>query len=672
MITLLNVNALTTVAMLSAITYESKKDYLGIISPFFCDLLPARGEVIDLLDIQYGMQEGYGFVNIPIGALSSIAMNLSRCNDPICEYVSDYKYRVIKTYDNSSFRTQALHMNQMCDDVANALKEYMNCSSVSLTTTDTAKSVLLLFFDQFGYHVLKNDIEWRDYQFDEQKKKKIAKFIQEEREKKSLTFRKIIELARGYMVFRSIYFFARNDPESTTLSLQNVIIYLDTPLIIDLLCFDTNIGWQAVTDAINLAKGLGAKVKVMQQNIEEVSGIIAAYKMSYPNVQSFHLQNIKKYRYSLTTLDTLSSQEELEKRIAALLDEECDIVPGLGCSVDWGVINSEEALARYYHEQISTHKQYDSIFSIIGDNRTTNDIRSLTHIQKLRDGSRPRALKDCKAFIVSHSKMARNAIKYIYEDYDEHEINFVYGLNDFSCWVWLANPSSYNMAQEILLYNAASCLIATDSMIKAMFKYVDQLVSSGVISSEKELVLHSTPFIGEAITDIFDNGQQPFSQELIEKIYDRAIEIESDRIIKTQYEPQIDQLQRMNDELRNENIRLLNQDNANKRKPNDYASKRAAETKQRTVLFGRILSYLLFAVFIFLAISSAIPTTFLNTQSPTILLVVSIILSISFIFDLVMPKMKFVHKLIVIIADHYAEKRFRKEKQKAERYYYLK
>ena len=42
-----NTNALITVAMLAAIYENQQKDYLDIIKPFVCNLLPARNEYID-------------------------------------------------------------------------------------------------------------------------------------------------------------------------------------------------------------------------------------------------------------------------------------------------------------------------------------------------------------------------------------------------------------------------------------------------------------------------------------------------------------------------------------------------------------------------------------------------------------------------------------------------
>ena len=83
-----NTNALTTVAMLASVYQNEQKDYLDIITPFVCNLLPARGELISFTTLQQKMESEYGFLKMPIGVLKKIVLRLCSQDSPVCDQKS--------------------------------------------------------------------------------------------------------------------------------------------------------------------------------------------------------------------------------------------------------------------------------------------------------------------------------------------------------------------------------------------------------------------------------------------------------------------------------------------------------------------------------------------------------------------------------------------------------
>ena len=233
-----NTNALITVAMLAAIYENQQKDYLDIIKPFVCNLLPARNEYIDFFHIKQHMESEYGFVNMPIGVIENIVDHLCRDETGLCSKQKS-RYFMCGVYDNSDFLAKRLSIKSACADVSSALKEYLNSERALNVDEARCTSELLKFLDCCGHRVLKNTESMRSLPVDERMGRYIACFIQNEKKKSSTIYDHVIELARGYMVYRCIYFFSESGIEQSNFSLKNVVVYLDTPLIINALGLDT-------------------------------------------------------------------------------------------------------------------------------------------------------------------------------------------------------------------------------------------------------------------------------------------------------------------------------------------------------------------------------------------------------------------------------------------------
>lgn len=642
-----NTNTIITVAMLSAIYENHQKDYLDMIKPFVCNLLPARNQHIDFLDLKHRMESEYGFINMPIGVLKKIIARLCKGDNPLCVCYGFDQYRTVKAYDTSEFRKNHTHMKATCSEVSNALKDYLNNERAMNYSEERCTLEILRYLDQFGHRVLKNSDALRSLPVDERISRYIACFIQLEKEKNSLVYDRILELARGYMVYRSIYFFSQKGIEKSGISLAGVTVYLDTPLIINALGFDTIVGKQAVTDAIGLAKSLGARVAVLEHCVEEAQGILNAYISAYPRVQTFRLQALTIRGYSLLALQNIS--QGISQKLQEELDISIDAAPGLGSSSDWDRINTEEALNRYYIDSLQD-KKHDEILHT----RIENDVRTLSYALQLREGNRPKHFENCKVLVLSDSKTARQAAYALYDDYRHDEINIVYSLTDFSCIAWLASPfQPPEIAEDLLMYNSAAALDVADAVIEQMLTYVDELEELGEISENMAFLLRTHPSVRYAAAEITGNDASLLSPNMINEIYKKAVDETATKIASTKYDPQIRTLNEQN-QIAAEALRTA------KKKEEERGARlnsRAREKERKATTFVLQILTCLIRIIQFAVIGFVLYSVFAvsqnDSQSVSIYHIIAVIFSLFSVVDSALPKLHYIDKWIKKFAHYF-------------------
>ena len=665
-----NANALITVAMLAAVYDNEKKDYLDIIKPFVCNLLPPRSHRVDLLSLQRKMEDEYGFVKIPIGVLQRIISRLCAEQPPLCSQTRVNCYIVTNPYDNSDFRAKRLSFKDKCKEVSEALQGYLRNERAINLDLERCMAELLRFLDQCGHRILRQNEALRSLPIDERIGRYIACFINIEKENKTSIFDKIIELARGYMVYRCIYFFCQNGLEQSSFSLKNVVIYLDTPLIINALGLDTETGRRAVLDAIGLAQSLGARVTVFEHNVEEAKGILFAYIAAYPRVQSFDLQNLTIKGYSELTLRSIASQIPI--KISELLQQEIETAPGLGSSSDWDQINTEEALGRYYIDSIRGKEKGE-----VKDARIENDVRTLAHALRIRNGDRPKRFESCKVLILSDSKTARYALRSLYDNLEHDEVNLVYSLMDFSCLAWLASPSrSSDIAEDLLLYNAASVLTPSDQIIELMLKYVDELAEAGAIGEDMAFLLRTHPSVKEAVAEVTGNNEQGFTPDMITTIYNRAITNRASEVAASQYKPQLTQLSEQLEHNKSQNVAMLEEikkrDVVDAKRMSKLSFKAQEKSSRYSSLISKVLVYflriiqVLFVLFVLYSIYNDLQVN--SSSGISLFQAISAVFALVSALDFFIPKMNYLDKFVNKFANSCGDWIYIKEVERGKRY----
>lgn len=572
-------NALTTVAMLGAILDTEKKDYLDLITPYFCNLLPRRGQKVNFIEVQRRMETEFGFKTIPVGVLHKIVRRICEQPNPLCKKESDEMFWVQQDYDNSEFLRNRSDTKQSVEIVIEDLKKYLKEERSENHTTKEVKDLFFGFLDKCGIYIIRENGSVLSMPVSDRSERYIAAYIRKHNLDRTSIDDKILELAKGYMVYSAIYFFSQNNCNSSFLSLAKVDIFIDTPIILNALCYDTQLGNRAVWDALNMALKLGATIKVFRHNVEEARAILYAFYANYPRIQTFKLEALVKAGYSGLTVKLLGDQ--IEKRISDELGFEIVDAPIFGGSTDLKIIEVEQNFMKYYKDQLAKRREE------IGEIRIENDVRSLTYIVNSRNHLKPSKMSDCSAIFLSESYMAKNALKTVYNDCNC--INLAYNIMDFSCISWLATYSEKtNVASDLLMYNASACIKASNAIISKMLIYVDQLLEARIITEEAAFILRVEPVIKEAAAEITGNDVLKFTPDMVPKILGYVVENRAKEIVSEEYAPMVEQLIAEMAILRVENSKL-----------NDIVAKNADEEKKREeyiVLRANKMSHLVGAI----------------------------------------------------------------------------
>ncbi|NLI54301.1 MAG: hypothetical protein GX417_08225 [Clostridiales bacterium] len=340
-------------------------------------------------------------------------------------------------------------------------------------------------------------------------KRRVAKFILIEKHKASSVFDKIEELTRGYIIYQAIYFFEKQPSMVSTVDLKDVIVYLDTPVLIDALEYRNAEGTRTVKDIINLIQHLGGAVKVFSHNVEELQGILEKYCEVFPNTNTFKLDGLlRKYKSKLGIL-------AISQNLTNVIREELEIVdaPPLGILSDWETLNIEEAIKRHYMQSLEKLPPNDTI---IGKKRIENDTRSLMAVVRARNGNTPTTFSQCNAILLSDSKTARRTYTSLRKGAPTNEINFVYSVMDLSCILWLSSSRcSSKLREDMLLYSVSATIEASDRVIKKMLQYTRELEVVGKIRPETALLMRSNPRAKEIIADLSDNDPSQITEHIV-------------------------------------------------------------------------------------------------------------------------------------------------------------
>lgn len=507
-------HAITTIATIAAICEGSNKrisDYLDIITPFVLQCLPSNtGSKVDLLLIKSKMEQDFFFIDMPLGVVKTILIRIASRPNSILLMEGEpphFEFRVKTTNLKSDFKSKCKRSKEIMEVVAKELAQYLSKEYGIEYELEAAKALLFESFSTFFASILDSEKGIIPGMTTRKDKRRVAKFILEEKRKASSVFDKIEELTKGYVIYQAIYFYEKQPSLITTVTLDNTVVYLDTPVLIDALGYRSTESTKAVKDLINLVRKLGGEVKVHSHVIVELQGILEAFCDGFPNINTFKLDGLlKKYRSKLAIL-TLS--QSLENEIRKEL--EIEDAPPLGITADWETLNVEEAIRRFYQQSLNglTASELN-----IGKKRVENDTRSLMAIVRARNGESPTSFNNCRAVLLSDSKTARKVYSYLRDGADGKEINLVYGVMDLSCVLWLSSTRCTNLLrQDILLYSVSAAIEASDNVIKRMLEYTAELELIGTILPETAVAMRSNPRAKQIIADLSENEASGVSKD---------------------------------------------------------------------------------------------------------------------------------------------------------------
>jgi hypothetical protein len=580
-------SALVTVAMLSALLKERHTDYLDIISPFILELLPKDiGQKVNTNEIIIGLKDEFGFEQFPIHVLSKI---LIRCSKTKYGYLErkNGNFFVKKSFSNQHFRECQSTIRSAQSTVMEELQSYLQVNSkyTKITLDETREKFLaflelkgLVFID--GVEELKT-VTNRDYDVYQ-----VARFVLSEREKRSTIYFQIEEVVRGFFVYKSIYFFSRESVVSLTEKMTGTTVYFDTPLLIEVLGYNTTEGEIASNELIQLVKSCGGQIKTFSHLIDEVAGILTAFARDKARRSLFSLQNLMNRNYD--EIDIYRLRSSLEKNLLKL-----------GITIEEPISVTDFSLDEYsplqindlaYAIQIAYHQETQT-------NRSDNDVISVATVYHLRGNARASALDNCRAVIVTSNLAFAHTVSEFYNEKTSHDVGFVISDIDLTSVLWLRSwDKKGNLPTSVLLENAYAACQPSAELISTFSSTIEKLRLEGKISDDEALLLRTQRVPRDDLLEESKNDPAYVTDHTVLEIKKRYETMLVDR--------KDDEISRLQNELMRERASNHEKDKERRNEALNRAETTASEAAEDTHKFWSILTKILSAIILVFGIAA--------------------------------------------------------------------
>jgi hypothetical protein len=552
-----NSSALVTVAMLSTYLSEEHRDYLELLLPFVLTLLPKeKDEQINKDNILDELNCRYGFTDFPLHVLNKL---LERCKRKGYLYKNSNNYYIKTRYNSEKFNEKKNSIKKSIDMVICTLSQYLvEHSNIRKITDDNVKEYFISFLEHYGMAVCNNVIELKKLTNQDYMNYHIARFILNEHELSSLVFDNILEIVKGFFVYKSIYYFNTDKKKDLISKLKNTQVFFDTRLLINALGYNTEEDRKATIELIQLIRDSGGEVKAFLHVKDEVAGILTKYafdanshatmKLAYLDVNRYKKEDVFRLRDSL--------EINLEKIHIKLVDTP---------SHDYK--DNENAEERGFIDIVKLKSLFEVNFNCNNLNRIDNDVSSIEAISLLRGNKKSASIENCKAIFVTQNNVIIQTVNEMFsERFNKGEIGFAIHEIDLTALLWLRNFNKCsNMPYFKLIENAYAACAPSDELLSLFLRKVGMMEKEGVITDQEAVIMRSTRSIQNDLVEVTENDSKNLSNEaiiLVKERYINSITKDKDEIIKKQ-EEKINTYE-LNKQKAYDNVKIIAENASNK------------------------------------------------------------------------------------------------------------
>ena len=543
-----NRNALVTVAMLSTYLSKENKEYLDMISPFILNLLPKNiNDKINKESILKGLKLEYGFEDMPTHVLTAILKRLCRIPYNIL-YKKDGDFYIKNVHDSSIFEKNRIAMKNLISDVVDSLASYL--SQINKTTKQDAENKLISFFEYYGFTVIKDTNKLVEITLKtDNSNYHVARFILQEYKQQSSIYSKLIEVVKGFLVYKAIYYFSLQNKKDIASKLKDTVVYLDTRLLINVLGYHTVEDTRATRELINLIVLNGGKVKTFEHNVQELAGILTKYAKDSNAREYLSLEYLNINDYD--NLDAIRLRENLLINLGKK-NVEVESIP------EYGIVSDSDVKDKGFLELNELKVILEKSFTNSKERTIENDVDTISAISRLRKKHNSYSLDNCKAIFVTTNYLLVNIVYNLYyqERFSKGEINFLISDIDLTALLWL---KSFDKKTDLpcikLLENAYAACNPSVELVNTFISKVTKLEKEGEISEDEALIMRAQHVIDEDVVDLTENNYSKVTDELVIEVKNRIlnklatekkIEIDNEQLIQLKH-------------LEEENIKLQTQ-----------------------------------------------------------------------------------------------------------------
>lgn len=534
---------ITSFALLST-NYTQKKEYIDIFIPFFAELFHTKK--YKQIELEYeniinDFNEMYG-LKLPRNALITL---LNRCAKKGILKRENNLYTInndiIKNYYSTSNKA-AIERNikailhNIKDYIKNEFgrEEDLNDIEYSLLNILTKYDSDILLAVNHSSVIPKNNFKASKLEY------MVYSYILEAEQKRPQDIKYIIELVTGHILAETIL---HDNFDSIKAKMKNITIYLDTPLLIDLLGYSGEFKKLAIKELIGLLQEQSAKICIFDLTLNELKTIIYNCYISLDknNYDINKAPSILRYcnDNNISPLIVYELYTNIENK---LQNYNIHIIqhPNLSSNINNVIdgVKLENTIKDIYTAKSSIESIRQETLNI--------DVQVLTCIYFLSGDNRPKHIGECKHILITSNFALAKSCK-IFES-SEFKINeFIPACVTaifMGTLLWLQSPQkSHELNKLKFIGDCYSALQPDNEFIDKFMDELNKLEQSGDISSESISYIRSKSFINDFYRNIYgdyDDIQQDNIRDLYVAYEQRIIKNATEPIAKKLENTQLD------------------------------------------------------------------------------------------------------------------------------------
>lgn len=302
----------------------------------------------------------------------------------------------------------------------------------------------------------------------------IARFVAHLYERDDVGFSYIEESAKGAILAAVVTL----DTSSFRNSLGALSIYLDTPVLIDLLGYSGAASMRATSQLIELAQAQGASLRVFEHSLREVDGVL----------QSAENYSRSAGRREARPID-LHFQEQGWNAADIVLARQS--VPDAIKAIGIETTTKPDDYRRYGLDEEKLEKSLQDVVHYKSENTRRYDVESISAIHRLRKGSSRGTLDRCGAVLLTDNTELVRAVQLL-ED-ERHDWPLAMTDSALAGILWARSPAVATELPRHMVLAAAYAGMQPDPHLWS--RYVDEvgvLEGRGSVSADDAIVLRST------------------------------------------------------------------------------------------------------------------------------------------------------------------------------------
>lgn len=503
-----------------------EKDFISTYIPFVSTVLYKNSLTDDTMKIEtiissFTKEFGFTIERSPMTTLLNKCMKLnilSKCknatfvvNKEVCS-----KYKI----DTNRICEQEIKYSVIIQKLIGFYKEKFNIN-ISL---EDAETNLLIFLDENSCKTL--IVKFNELNSKEQTKKQhqyiISSFIKDCNDNDIATYYLIRDLATAYLMSSAIAY-NETDKQSAENGFKNLIIYLDTPLVLRVLGLNETSMQDAALTMMKRLSDLGSTFRIFSHNYNELSQILSDCLRWIENdkYDDFHAS---------IALRTFVSKEFTKLELQSYIDSLIYKLKYYKITID----DEDYYAGKYYNLQIDEPEIERNIIAVYKNHSQTfnpsekastidYDVKSISAIFKLWGNNISRTYSQAKyIFLTTNTTLPYITRKYLLKDNKNYSYKIYPCLTDvfLGTNIWLNAPIEKvdDFSQKKLLADCMAILQPTDQLINALQNSIEHCLIDASITQSQYYLLKAKAYENNYLMHHTLSDETNFTDKITEEI----------------------------------------------------------------------------------------------------------------------------------------------------------